>query len=227
MSQDVAERLWEEIRRRIKEGDINRPLWRAVDAAKPIRLEGTTLVIGYEPEDYREAEFLDNPANRPFVQSILGSVASKPLRLLPIDGTTEHDYAHWKRRQAAKEALQRGEAGEDTPAREREPEPEPSDAEVEYGDIDNVQRLVTVHTRNLHLRWSHLRHRTYPMQQALFLDEALAELIVLERRINELAENDDNAERQLNRCIENLAKVVDMSPLHVAIEYSRFRRPID
>ena len=55
VDQAKLDQLWEQVNNLIKSGPINRSLWDAVAAAKPLALEENTLILGLAPKDMRHS----------------------------------------------------------------------------------------------------------------------------------------------------------------------------
>ncbi len=171
MSPDKLAALWEEIKRRVKhDGDINPPLWRALDAARPITLDGLTLVVGLGHDSAHEGSHLDVGENRLLLDSVLATVGSKPLTLCWIEGTNILDYEHWKARQEAAEAYRKQ---FETPGG-RKPVPAAGDDEEASEEDDaaedqSIQRMVLALNRELHVRYRDMPQRSQTYVKANFI----------------------------------------------------------
>ncbi|HIE50930.1 MAG TPA: hypothetical protein EYP85_04155 [Armatimonadetes bacterium] len=205
ISPEKLQALWEEIKRRVKDAEMNRPLWSALDAAKVVTLEGTTLVIGFEPHEYHLAGHLETAQNRNLVDRILQTVATKPLQMVIIEGTRMEDYqAHKAREEAMREAARK----------EREQYRERHDSGRILGDLGY----------QFHHRYSNLPHRSLVQMRAKFLLESLADLAQAEEEIKKVEDETEEAKlRQMSRAIERLASLVDMPPVLVALEFERYK----
>lgn len=211
ISEERLQALWEEIKRRIKEsGDINRPLWSALDAAQVITLDYDTdpisLVIGLDGEDYHLAGHLEVSENWNLVDRIMKSVANRPLVLKVIQGATLQDYQFHKQREA--EAAR-------------------------FGKVQQQQRLERRKSRQVledvaqefHRRFSTLPVRHLSQVRAQFLLDCLD---LLSKAVDEIGgledEPDEVKQKQVDRIIERLANLVEMPPTFVALELARYRR---
>ena len=223
MSPEKLTALWDEIRKRVKhEGDINQPLWRALDAAKPITLDGLTLVVGLGHDAAHEGSHFDVGENRQLLDSVLANVGSKPLELRWIEGTNILDYEHWKARQEAAEAYQKQfESGgrKSKPANDDPEATEEDDAEEDQ----SVQRLVLATNRELHVRYRDMAQRSQTYVKANFIRGCFPDLLSLEQRIWDHEGRDELKQRQMSRAIDRLADVLHVDALIVALEYERYK----
>lgn len=210
--------LWDEVKRRVKTAELNRPLWRALDAAVPVTLDGRSLVIGLAGELQHEASHFEVAQNRQVIDQVLATIANKPLKLLIIDGTTMADYEGFQARQAAAEELHRKAAGEPAPAAFAAGEEE---AEDQPG---SVGALLLQMGRELHLRYRELSNRSAATVKARFLLSALGQLYEVEQKLEFMEGTDDYKERQLARAIDRLSHLTDIDELVVALEYERYKR---
>lgn len=211
--------LWDEIKRRTKAaGDINRPLWRALDSAVPISLDGKTVVVGLQAEDYHEAGAFENSENKVLLDKILGSVASKPLQLLVIEGTTKTEYGQWQAREAAAAELRRRSSAAE------EAGDEDTSEEADEARAVSVSRLVVQFNRELHVTYRALPNRSQTTARARFLVDALERLQKVEQQMADMEGSPALKERQLSRAIDRLADMLDADAIAIAVEYERMKR---
>lgn len=216
--------LWDEIRRRVKQaGEINPPLWRALDAARPITLDGLTLVVGLGPDDAHEGSHFDGGENRAQLNEVLATVGNKPLDFCWIEGTNILDYEHWKARQEAAEAYRKQyESGGGRRVADGESEDEVSE-EDDAAEEQSIQRLVLGFNRELHVRYRNISQRSQTFAKALFIQSCYPELLVLEQTIWEQEGREELKLRQMSRAIDRLGDLLRVDPLLIALEYERYK----
>lgn len=213
--------LWEEIKRRVKALDLNRPLWRAIDVAVPITMDGRTLVIGLSSEHQHEASTFDIAENKTTLQKVLANVANKPLQLLVIDGTSEAEYQAWQERQRVADELRRRQVERlESPGDEDELPTEEEDAQM----ATSVNRVMLQLNRELHLRYRDTKNRSQSLTKARFLVAALADVHEAEDRLEELDGSPALKERQVSRSLQKLGDMISVDPVLVALEYERYKR---
>ncbi len=54
----TLERLWQRVNDELRRGPVNRGLWDAAAAARPIAVDSGVLVLGVAPEDRRHIGYL-------------------------------------------------------------------------------------------------------------------------------------------------------------------------
>ncbi|MCC7495552.1 MAG: hypothetical protein IT204_24595 [Fimbriimonadaceae bacterium] len=225
---EQLQKLWSQVRTKVKAVDINPPLYRALDLAVPVTLDGTVLVVGLDPADQHEASQFDLPANRAVIDKVLARIVSKPLTLQLIDGTTVEEYERWKERAAATAALRQrtvevaeARAAKDDAAAAAEAGEEVADS----GDGSSVNRLLLGVTRDFHNGYRQLANRTQSLVRGRFVSQAIDRLLEAERQIADLEGPAAMKERLLSRAIDRLAEIVGTEPLVVALELERRRPP--
>lgn len=213
INEEKLQALWEEIKRRIKEsGDINRPLWSALDAAKVITLDYDTdpisLVIGLDGEDYHLAGHLEVSENWNFVDRIMKTVANRPLVLSVIQGVTLQDYESHKQR-----------AAEAAKARQVQ--------QQQRRERHKSRQVLEDVAQEFHRRFSVLPSRHLSQIRAQFLLDCLD---LLKEAVDEILgmgdEPDEVKQKQVDRVIERLANMVEMPPTFVALELAKYRRQL-
>ncbi|NUP99708.1 MAG: hypothetical protein HUU35_07630 [Armatimonadetes bacterium] len=219
ITDDQLRALWEEIKRRTKAaGEINRPLWRALDAAVPIALDGRVVVVGLPAEEFHEAGAFENSENKVLLDKVLGSVASKPLELLVIEGSTKTEYGQWQAREAAAAELRRRSTTSTEAAEEDTSE------EADEARASSVSRLVLQFGRELHVAYRALPNRSQTTARARFLVDALEKLQEVETQMAEMEGSPALKERQLSRAVDRLADMLDADAIAIAMEYERMKR---
>lgn len=227
MSPDKLAALWEEIKRRVKhDGDINQPLWRALDAARPITLDGLTLVVGLAPDSAHEGSHFDVGENRVLLESVLASVGSKPLAFCWIEGTNILDYEHWKARQEAAEAYRKQfetPGGRRPAATASEGGDDDSSEEDDAEEDQSIQRMVLALNRELHVRYRDMSQRSQTYVKANFIRSCFPDLLELEKKVWAREGREELKHRQMSRALDRLADMLHVDALLVALEYERYK----
>ncbi len=231
ITEEQLRALWEEIKRRIKSVENNQPLYRALDAAVPIVMDGRVVVVGLDGQHAFDLSTFTSGENAPVIRKVLSSVANKPLELLVIEGTTLDDYDHHQQREAAAEEARRKvvESAEvqDLTGLPSEPQlvSDEDDDEDRFdpGRETSSTRLLLMLNRHLHVRYRATRNRTSPTVRARFMLDALAELERTVERVYELETSEVMQERQIARAIDRLADLVNIDGMVVALEFERHR----
>ena len=200
-----VEALWQQVNEAIRRGPINRGLWEAAAVAKPLTIEGDTLVLGFEPKDMRHASYLETTVNKTRIQEILQARTGRRLDIKCIEGATLQAWENVKQREAEREARLR--------------------ASVEHVQAhgttiraweDLNQRLISI--------FSSTEARRLPGVQATLLVKSLPMVYETDSQVRT---SDPGAEvihnRELNRIFEKLGTYCDLPPTQVALEYMRYR----
>lgn len=231
ISEEQLRALWEEIKRRIKSVENNQPLYRALDAAVPIVMDGRVVVVGLDAQHAFDLSTFNSGDNAPVIRKVLSAVANKPLELLVIEGTTLEDYDQHQQREAAAEEARRKvvESAEVQNLTGMPAEALPESDEVADDDRfdpsseTSSTRLLLMLNRHLHVRYRATRNRTSPTVRARFMLDALAELELTVARVYELEDSEVMRERQIARAIDRLADLVNIDGMVVALEFERHR----
>jgi hypothetical protein len=96
----TAQELWERakplVRRRMS---FTPDLWRSVEAAVPVTIDGTTFVLGLAPENENLRGYLETPTMMALLREILRELTGEAMEVVIIMGTTEEDWQRHKIRQ--------------------------------------------------------------------------------------------------------------------------------
>ncbi|MBI2300867.1 MAG: hypothetical protein HYU66_18310 [Armatimonadetes bacterium] len=224
--------LWETIKERLKAAEINQPLYRALDAAVLITLDGTSLVVGFTPQTEPDMHFLNAPQNQPLIERVLRSVATRPLKLVTIDGTTQADYQHYlARQQAAGELRQRGHATAEPAAHAHTPPGATAHPTAPYqpvadwiGDAANGAAVVTHFAREMHQRLRALEHHGQVQCRAEAFLACMPEVEVAERAMLRIEHDPVQQVRQFHRLLEAWGEVFGVPGILAALEYEHYKR---
>ena len=232
---DKVAMLWDTIKQRIKAAELNQPLYRALDAAVPITLDGNHLVVGFDVAAEPEMHHLNAPGNQPLIRKVLGSVATRPLELVAIDGTTAEDYEHYLARQKAAEELRQRSRKSDEPSAAAGAEanelkldavaaPADSYRPEWIGQCANSTVLLQTFNREVHTLFRRADQHTLALVKARFLPIAFRELSAVERALPEFEDELGHQTRHLSRAIDHLATTLDTDAVILAIAYERWKQ---
>ena len=221
VTEEQLHELWAEIKKRIKEGgELNRPLWRALDAAVPVAMDHRIVVVGLDSHLQHEASFFHAAENQPLIHKVLGTVANKPLELLVIEGTTKADYEQHQQRVAAIEAMRekivQGHIAHDD---EGGTASEAADSAAAAG----VSQLTLHLNRDFHQRYRDMSGRMQSTVRARFVRAALADIFEAEAQMIGMDGSDAVKDRQISRLIDKLGALLETDKVGLALEYERFK----
>ena len=197
--------LWQQVNEALHRGPINRPMWEAAMAAKPLAVEGETLILGFEPKDMRHASYLETTVNKTRIQEILQARTGRRLDVKCIEGATLEHWDRTKLREAETEAKAR--------------------ANIEHIQAHgtSVRAWEDLNQRLVKL-FSATEARRFPTVLAGMLIKALPMVFETDAQVRT---SDPGAEmihnRELNRIFDKLGTYCDMSATQVALEFMRFR----
>lgn len=196
--------LWAEVNRLLREGAVNRALWDAAEVARPLALEGNTLILGVTAVNFRHASYLQTDVNRARLRELIAQCCGLDATLRVIQGETVEDWEKTKQREH--DAEEKAVAGIRKAASFKGAE---ATWEAAYHEINQV--------------FTGVRARVYGTTKARLLIKALPLLYRAEHAARAEEPGADEAhERQLNRALDRIATNVDLSPTAVALEYMRY-----
>ena len=156
--------LWRATLEKVKVRLVLPSVWRAMEAACPLVIDGDWFVVGFAPSRSHEGGLLMDSKNANIIERALEEEAGRPLRLRLIEGETMDDWVAYQRRDEEAAALQK--AAQERRRRE---------ASVEQGWDAITERLTR--------RYAEMPLRQLPQIQALYLEEAVAVLADAARRL--------------------------------------------
>ena len=207
MKMRSAAELWQQmkpiIRRRMS---FTPDAWRGVEAAVPITIEGTTLVLGLSEENEPFRSYLETQTMTALIREILKELTGEEMTVLVIPGTTEDD---WKRYKARQEYIKRlsTQTAEATVKQVRE--------HRDWMWLSN--QIAQAH--------AHLPHRQYDFVKARFLLDWVDKIAEFTEEF--LASNPqgrDEVVRELERLCQRMAGMLNTSAVVVGLEIERAMR---
>ncbi len=210
MTEEIsAEELWEETRHALQQGDINRPLWEAAAAVRPITVDQDTLILGLPPAERQHASYLETAVNKSRIQQIFESLVGRRLDLRVISGTTEQDWERLRQREQG--------SMDATAARAR--------AQVTGRGALNAWREGGQEVSAL-LKGTRARAGSMHLAQSLIKALPLIWQTEQEARQQEAAAEDMHSQ-QLDSILERVATYCNLPAPVVALEYLRYRSAKD
>jgi hypothetical protein len=180
-----VERLWKATLEKVKVRLVLPGVWRAMEAARPLAIDGDSFVVGFPASLAHEGGLLRDSKTSNIIERALEEEAGRNLRVRLIEGETLDDWEAYKRRDQEAQALQKA-------AQERRQR----EASAEHGWDGITERLTR--------RYAELPLRQLPQMQALYLEESVSVLAEAARRL--LGENAAEADhRSFARVLERVA----------------------
>lgn len=190
---DIVE-VWNASLPKIRDSVTGVGLWSALNACRPIALEGDVLVIGLKAGETELIGHLRLPAARGAVERVIGAAVGSRVNLRIIEGVSEDDWKAVKEQDAVKRRLQ-----EQANLRARE----------ELVSRSNWESIY----ESLGRKYAETPHRSLPQSRAKFMMEAVD---MVAAAMIETPVTDDLGERNFARCIERIAQYADVPSAIVA-----------
>ncbi len=204
--QSAAE-LWQKMKPLIRQRMSFSPdAWRSVEAAVPIALEESTLVLGLSEEDEPLRSYLETQTMTALIREILLELTGKEMSVLVIPGTTEDDWKRYKSRMEYQKRL----AAQVTEATVRQ--------------VKEHRNWMWLSNQIAHAH-AHLPHRQYDFVKAKFLLEwadKIAEFV--DEFLASHPQGQDEVTRELERLCQRLSGMLNTSALVVGLEIERAMR---
>jgi hypothetical protein len=187
------------------------PLNQAMQAAIPIVLDESILVITMPGSERHLAGHLETASNRNSILNAMELVAGRRLSFRIIDGTTVQDW------ELLKAAERRRTAPRTPTASARTSAPTAPGA----GLWDEI-------IQQMHRQFQQLTRRQQPQARARFFRETLAQIIRAEEDMRDQGgEDEEGHERAFARVLERLATILEVPAVIVALEFDRMKRTGD
>lgn len=197
--------LWNSVNIELRKGDIDRSLWEAAKAARPLVIEDEALIVGFAPGDMRLAGHLNAGAKKAQIQGIVQRLVGRRLDLVIIEGHTPEDWEKHKQRQQAIADHTVGQV----------------DFRTEHkGALGAWEELAVA----MHRLFTETQQRRFAEQLARLLIKALPIIADAEDKARELEPEAEQLHfTRLNRAFDKLSTYTDIPAPIVALEYLRYR----
>lgn len=208
-------RLWQWVVTRVKAQTTAPGLWRSMEAARPIAVEGLQVIVGFGPDQsHMRGLLLDNRHQR-MIEQVMEAGTRKKFQLRIIDGETLADWeAHKLHEQEVARLNQAGRSGGGSTSPAYTPGAATSGVDGSWEDIGEklIRKIGTVSTRAM------------PSVQGRLLLEAVDALAeAYPRLMTEQATEQD--ERSLSRTLDRLGERLGASAATIGyLVHERVRR---
>ncbi len=205
ITQKQAQQIWFQASERVKDRVIAPTLYRALEAAVGIAIEGDEFIIGFANQDIPLAGHLRSAQHRAIIDQCVSEIYKHKVRVKIIEGSTYEDYARYKEQQQTRVITQT------TISAQREKERQ---IIVAWND---VAEKITRQYAKLHMR-------NFPQMRAEFLWSAFKILNEAVDRMNYNDDSDEIQKRALARVFEKFATVVEVPSTMLAFEFFKLRK---
>jgi len=202
----TAQALWERAKSLVRQRVPFTPdLWRSVEAAVPVTVDGTTFVLGLATENEALRSYLETTTMTALIREVLRELTGVEMQVAIIMGTTEEDWQRYKARQEQVRQL--------------------TSRTAEVTTRKAKERDWSWFIHQLDHDHAHLPHRQYDFVKAQFLLDCARK--AAEFALEYLAHRPDRKEevtRELERVCQRLAGMLNAPPIVVGIEIERALR---
>lgn len=202
----TAQALWERAKPLVRQRMPFTPdLWRSVEAAVPVTVDGTTFVLGLTTENEALRSYLETNTMTALIREILRELTGVEMQVAIISGTTEEDWQRYKARQEQVRQLTT------------------RTAEVTARKAKERDWSWLIH--QFDHDHAHLPHRQYDFVKARFLLDCAQK--AAEFALDYLAHHPDRKEevtRELERVCQRLAGMLNAPAIVVGLEIERALR---
>jgi hypothetical protein len=194
--------LWANCVNLLKDRVNNRSFWEALEATRPVTIEGNTLVIGLRESEYSRVGYLEQSANMNAIVKAVQERFNAPLQVRIIEGQTLADWEAIKSRDQRIAVMRQQEIAP------RHNEPVVQDGTWE-GLADALSQLYSISP-----------FRNLPQGKARFANDAL---YALAEAMDTLypEDPDETTERNLARALERISGYADIPATVLAFELER------
>lgn len=203
MKDAALKMLWVNCVERLKDRINNRSFWEALERTHPIAVEGDTLIIGLDAQNFNRATHLQQITNQHQITEVVRELFNQPLNVRLIEGSTLQDWQTTQENDVRIQAMK-----QDSTTRGIQQDRDLSGWDGMY---EQVARL-----------YMQTPQRSLPQGKARYAIEALN---VLCEAMDALYGDtpDEVAERSLARTLERIGNSSDIPPSVLAFELERLR----
>jgi hypothetical protein len=187
------------------------PLNQAMQAAIPITLDESLMVLSLPGAERHLAGHMETAANRNAILNALELTSGGRLDFRIIEGSSADDW------EALKQGEQRARETATRSRREAGVAPRTTAAPGEGPWDELIQRI--------HRQYQQIPKRQYPQAKARYMREALTWIAATDQELRYQGDLDEDAhERALARALERLSAVLELPPLLVALQLENMKR---
>lgn len=197
--------LWDKVVNEVKLRVIHPTLWRTLEMAIPITIEGNQFIVGMAPGTFHMSGHMTSAEHKNAIERAIAQFSGQQLNLRVIEGSTFQDWVQVKRKDESLQALKE--------AAQKKREAETAVSKSWEGLLEMVGR-----------RYASTPLRQLPQFRARYLVEMLKAVSETMDELMPQGKIDELAERSLARVIEKIATHTDVPPAIVALELMRYRR---
>jgi hypothetical protein len=197
--------VWREVRKRVFiKLPFSMGVADALEAVKPITMDGDHFVVGLPPRDYPLSSHLTTTQVHNTIENILRQAAGRPIHFEVVEGTTLDDW------QVVRERRSRAQAAVMAMAEQQ--------AEAHHFE-DVLNQIVS----EIRQRVTSSRDRVLPQVRAGLVLDVVPSLADAEDMLFP-DPNSHDARRAMARAIDRVASFLEVTPVLLAIEVERYRR---
>lgn len=198
--------LWERVKPLLRQRITFTPdVWRSVEAAIPITVDGTTLVLGLAEENEPLRAHLETSSMMALIREIVLELTGSEMEVAIVMGTTESDWQRYKSRQAY--LLQLVGHTAETAAQQ-----------MKERDWSWLSSQVT-HA------YTHLPHRQYDYVKAQFLLDWVDKIAdFAQDYLSHHPQKQEEVVRELERLSQRMSGMLNLSATVVGLEIERALR---
>lgn len=197
--------LWDKVVNEVKLRVIHPTLWRTLEMAIPITIEGNQFIVGMAPGTLHMSGHMTSSEHKNAIERAIAQFSGQQLSLRVIEGSTFQDWVQVKRKDESLQALKE--------AAQKKREAETAVTKSWEGLLEMVGR-----------RYASTPLRQLPQFRARYLVEMLKAISETMDELMPQGKIDELAERSLARVIEKVATLTDIPPAIIALELMRYRR---
>lgn len=199
------EGVWKQINVELRRGSINRSLWDAAMAAKPLAIDEGKFILGLAPADMRMGGYMTTSQNRVQIEALLQKLTGQRLELTVIEGTVPEAWDKYKERLQAQVG-------------------QTLDAAQFRSEHQGALGVWTNLAADMHKMYTDTPQRRFPEQVARLLVRLLPVVAEAEEKAREVEPEAEQVHfTHLNRAFDKIATYTEVPAPLVALEYLRYR----
>jgi hypothetical protein len=199
-----AQKVWQMAAERVKDKVIAPSLYRAVEAAVGITLDGDLFVLGFSGADLALAGHIRSAQHHAIILQSLAEILKRPVRLLTLDGTTLEDYENYKKLRAA------GDAVSVTMSERRRKE-----REIELAWEEVAEKITRGYAK--------LPLHGLAQSRGLYIRDCFKLIYAATKNLGYTDESNEINKRALSRVFDKLGNVVEAPSALLAYEFLKLR----